>query len=178
MGAPAVQTRGSRAPPRLSSRLKLCKPAASASGLNLGPIIFGGGGGVLHAMGEIGLIPGLVAIFACDLAGEALSRGLGLPLPGPVLGLALLFAALLARDRFGGPGWPRFTRDGSVERAGETLVASLSLLFVPPGVGVVASLDVFATSGVALAAAILASTTLALAATALVFMAFAQAPEP
>jgi holin-like protein len=36
----------------------------------------------------------------CQLAGEALVRGIGLPMPGPVIGLMLLLLLLLLRDRF------------------------------------------------------------------------------
>ena len=34
----------------------------------------------------------------CQLAGEIVVRALGLPWPGPVLGLVLLFVILLIRD--------------------------------------------------------------------------------
>ena len=34
----------------------------------------------------------LTLIFACQLAGEALTRAFHTPLPGPVIGMVLLFA--------------------------------------------------------------------------------------
>ena len=43
------------------------------------------------------MIASLSLILLCQLAGEVIARGLGLPMPGPVLGLMLLL--LLARDR-------------------------------------------------------------------------------
>jgi putative effector of murein hydrolase LrgA (UPF0299 family) len=38
----------------------------------------------------------LTLIFCCQLLGELVVTALGLPVPGPVLGMALLFAGLLA----------------------------------------------------------------------------------
>jgi len=46
------------------------------------------------------MLASLSLILLCQLIGEAVVRGLGLPLPGPVLGLLLLLILLLARDRF------------------------------------------------------------------------------
>jgi putative effector of murein hydrolase LrgA (UPF0299 family) len=69
-------------------------------------------------------------------------------MPGPVVGLVLLLLLLLARDRFGalarGP-----LQGGGVENASRVLVANLSLLFVPAGVGVVQKLDLVAEHGIA-----------------------------
>ena len=36
-------------------------------------------------------------LLGCQLAGEFIARGLGLPIPGPVLGLVILLAALALR---------------------------------------------------------------------------------
>jgi holin-like protein len=46
------------------------------------------------------MIASLSLILLCQLAGEALVRGIGLPMPGPVIGLMLLLLLLLLRDRF------------------------------------------------------------------------------
>ena len=40
------------------------------------------------------MIPALVIILGCQLAGEVISRGLALPLPGPVLGMVFLVLGL------------------------------------------------------------------------------------
>jgi len=34
------------------------------------------------------MIGGLIVILMCQLAGEAVARGLGVPVPGPVIGMA------------------------------------------------------------------------------------------
>jgi holin-like protein len=43
------------------------------------------------------MIAGLATLLCCQLIGEALARWLSLPVPGPVIGMALLFFALLLR---------------------------------------------------------------------------------
>jgi len=46
------------------------------------------------------MIASLSLILLCQLTGEVIVRGLGLPMPGPVVGLIILLLLLLARDRF------------------------------------------------------------------------------
>ncbi|MZR14716.1 CidA/LrgA family protein [Maritimibacter sp. DP07] len=94
----------------------------------------------------------IAILFACQLAGETISQALGLPVPGPVLGLLLLFAALVLRPR---------TVD-VVAPVSRRLLAHLSLLFVPAGVGVMAQLDVLARDWFALGLTLVASTVIAL----------------
>jgi holin-like protein len=95
------------------------------------------------------MIASLSLILLCQLAGEVFVRGLGLPMPGPVIGLLLLLLLLLARDRFGvlarGP-----LQENGVEKASHGLLANLSLLFIPAGVGVVQKLDLIAEHGLAI----------------------------
>jgi holin-like protein len=94
------------------------------------------------------MIASLSLILLCQLAGEVFVRGLALPMPGPVIGLMLLLALLLARDRF--PVLARGPLQGDgVESASRGLLANLSLLFVPAGVGVVQKLDLVAEHGIA-----------------------------
>ena len=94
------------------------------------------------------MIASLSLILLCQLAGEIFVRGFKLPMPGPVVGLMLLLVLLLARDRFvvlaRGP-----LRGDGVENASRGLLANLSLLFVPAGVGVVQKLDLVAEYGIA-----------------------------
>ena len=95
------------------------------------------------------MVASLSLILVCQLAGEVIVRGLGLPMPGPVVGLLLLLLLLLARDRFAGLARGPLQQDG-VESASRGLLANLSLLFVPAGVGVVQKLDLLAEHGVAI----------------------------
>jgi putative effector of murein hydrolase LrgA (UPF0299 family) len=115
------------------------------------------------------MIASLSLILLCQLAGEVLVRGLGLPMPGPVIGLMLLLALLLARDRFAvlarGP-----LQEGGVESASHGLLANLSLLFVPAGVGVVQKLDLIAAHGVAFVAVLAISVVVTLLVTVATFL--------
>ncbi len=94
------------------------------------------------------MIASLSLILLCQLAGEVFVRGLGLPMPGPVIGLMLLLVLLLARDRFEVLARGPLQGEG-VESASRGLLANLSLLFVPAGVGVVQKLDLVAEHGIA-----------------------------
>lgn len=115
------------------------------------------------------MILSLTVILICQLVGEVVVRGSGVPVPGPVLGMVLLLAILALRDRFraaaAAPG-----QEGPLEATGKGLLANLSLLFVPAGVGIIQRLDVFAASGTALAASLVLSTIAALVATVLTFV--------
>jgi len=114
------------------------------------------------------MLASLGLILLCQLIGETVSRGLGLPLPGPVLGLLLLLIVLLARDRFAilasGP-----LRNSGVENASKGLLAHLSLLFVPASVGVVQKLDLLAAHGIAIILILALSVIVTLLATVLTF---------
>ncbi len=107
------------------------------------------------------MLNGLLMLLACQLAGEAVTRGLGLGIPGPVLGMALLATILLLRPSL-------HTTAGPVAGA---LLANLSLLFVPAAVGVVQVLPLLAQEGGAIAAAVIVSTLASLIVTALTFRA-------
>ena len=115
------------------------------------------------------MIASLSLILLCQLAGEVIVRGLGLPMPGPVVGLLFLLLLLLARDRFGVLARGPLQRDG-VENASRGLLAHLSLLFVPAGVGVVQKLDLVAEHGVAVAAVLAISVVVTLLVTVATFL--------
>ncbi len=105
------------------------------------------------------MIRALTLILLCQLAGEATSRALSLPVPGPVLGMALLWALMSAHAPLA----------AAVRPVGEGILRHLSLLFIPAGVGVVGHLDRLGPQALALGLAILVSTALAIAAGALAF---------
>lgn len=73
------------------------------------------------------LLPAFTALLVCQLLGTALQRALSLPVPGAVLGMLILFAALLVRK----------TPPREIDRASRLLLRFLPLLFVPAGVGVI-----------------------------------------
>lgn len=94
-------------------------------------------------------------ILALQLLGEILHLALGIPVPGPVIGMALLFAGLLLRG-----STPR-----TLETTAFALLENLSLLFVPAGVGVMLYLPLLAAEWPSVVAALLASTVAAIAVT-------------
>ena len=116
------------------------------------------------------MIASLSLILLCQLIGEVAVRALAVPVPGPVIGLVLLLVLLLGRDRFSalarGP-----LRDDGVESASRALLANLSLLFVPAGVGVVQKLDLLAEHGVAILVILAVSVVVTLLATVATFVA-------
>lgn len=115
------------------------------------------------------MIASLSVILICQLIGEVIVRGLRLPLPGPVIGMALLFGALIARDQL--PVLARGPlRDSAVEGVSKGLLANLSLMFVPAGVGVVQNLDLLAQRGVAIALVLAASVVVTLLVTVGTFL--------
>jgi len=93
-----------------------------------------------------------------QLLGEVISKGLGLPLPGPVVGMALLFVVLVVRGDL---------PDGLKDTAAG-LLKHLSLLFVPAGVGVMMHLHLLQDEWQAISVALLVSTLATIAVTALV----------
>jgi holin-like protein len=115
------------------------------------------------------MIASLSLILLCQLVGEVIVRGFALPVPGPVVGLMLLLLLLLARDRFAplarGP-----LQGGGVETASRGLLANLSLLFIPAGVGVVQKLDLLAEHGIAITAVLAISVAVTLLATVTTFL--------
>jgi putative effector of murein hydrolase LrgA (UPF0299 family) len=115
------------------------------------------------------MIASLSLILLCQLAGEVLVRGLKLPMPGPVIGLLLLLVLLVARDRFAFLARGPLQGDG-VENASRGLLANLSLLFVPAGVGVVQKLDLVVEHGIAFAAVLAISVVITLVATVATFL--------
>lgn len=77
------------------------------------------------------MIRGVTWLLACQLVGEVAVRLTDAPVPGPVVGMLVLFLALSVR---------RPAPDASVFRAADGLLRHLQLLFIPAGVGVVAYL--------------------------------------
>lgn len=105
------------------------------------------------------MIASLTTILVFQLIGETLARSLGLPVPGPVIGMALFLAFLML--------FPKAA--AAIEPTAQGILSHLSLLFVPAGVGIVGHLDKLGTDGVAILVALGVSTAIAIAVAALVF---------
>mgnify|MGYP001323099937 CR=1 FL=1 len=104
------------------------------------------------------MILALTVLLLFQLAGEVLVRAIGLPVPGPVIGMGLFFLFLLLR---GGPS-------EAMRKTAGGLLQHLSLLFIPAGTGIVLYGELLAREWLPLTAALVGSTFLAIAVTALV----------
>src|SRR3977135_1402516 len=112
------------------------------------------------------MIASLSLILLCQLTGEVIVRGLGLPMPGPVVGLIILLLLLLARDRFAllASGPLQGDRVEGARRGAPVggLLGQLPLRFIPAGVGVVQKLHLLAEHGIAILAILAVSVVITL----------------
>lgn len=70
----------------------------------------------------------LLIIFGFSFAGNVISNGLHLPVPGSILGMLLLFLALQFK----------ILEFKHVDEAGSFLINNMTILFLPAGVGIMA----------------------------------------
>ncbi|WP_291995523.1 CidA/LrgA family protein [Candidatus Accumulibacter sp. ACC003] len=103
------------------------------------------------------MIAAITLLLLFQLLGEVIAKTLALPIPGPVIGMALLFAALAAR---GGP-------TANLRQTAQGLLQHLSLLFIPAGTGVMLHFQRLSDEWLALALSLFGSTLLTIAVTAL-----------
>ena len=101
-------------------------------------------------------INGITILLIYQLVGEISVRLLGIPVPGPVLGMVMLFITLLLRGKAG----------ESLDTASTALLSHLSLLFVPAGVGMMVHFEHIASEWLSISIALLLSTLVTMAATA------------
>ncbi len=107
------------------------------------------------------MLGALTVLLVYQLIGEVIVQFAGLPIPGPVIGLLLLFLSLWVRGGLAAP--LRDTANGILQH--------LSLLFVPAGVGIMVHFARISGEWLPILAAVLASTALAIAVSALVMRA-------
>jgi holin-like protein len=104
------------------------------------------------------VLKALTLLLLFQAVGETLSFAMALPLPGPVIGLMLLIAYLLLR-----PSALETLRPTALD-----MLRHLSLLFVPAGVGIMLHGARLQAEGWKLLLAVVVSTLLTLAVTAIV----------
>jgi holin-like protein len=105
------------------------------------------------------MVKGLALIFLFQLTGETIVALTGIPLPGNVIGMILLFCALLLR----------IVSLDSVEKPADVLIGSLGLFFIPPGVGLIEQLPLLRRFWPAFAVAATAGTVLTALAAGIIF---------
>ncbi|MGB8338993.1 MAG: CidA/LrgA family protein [Burkholderiales bacterium] len=103
------------------------------------------------------MLASITLLLVYQTIGEVLVHWLNLPIPGPVVGMLMLFVTLVIRKSVS----PEL-RDTS-----QGLLQHLSLLFVPAGVGVMAHFTRISDEWLPLLAALILSTALTIAVTAI-----------
>lgn len=100
----------------------------------------------------------LTLLLVCQLAGEVIVVAFDLLIPGPVVGMVILFAGLAVRR-----GVP-----GELAELSAGILKHLSVLFVPAGVGVMLHVGKLEDQWLAVGAALIASAVATLVVTGLV----------
>ncbi len=72
------------------------------------------------------MVKALAILLSIQLFGEVIVRLFNLPIPGPVIGMLLLFGLLLVRGSV----------PATLEKTARGLIQHLSLMFIPAGAGV------------------------------------------
>ena len=103
----------------------------------------------------------------CQLTGEVIVVSLGIPLPGPVADMVLLFLGLLLRGEV----------PDKLDELGRGLLSHLSLLFVPAGVGVMIHAGLVGTEYLPIAVSLVVSTLLTIAVTGWIMQKMAAEPR-
>lgn len=101
------------------------------------------------------MLEAIAVLLVCQLLGELIVVGLGLPLPGPVIGMALLFFGLMIYGKV----------PESLGNMTKGLLDQLSLLFVPAGVGVMTHLTLLGEEWIPITVSLVVSTLVALGVT-------------
>lgn len=105
-----------------------------------------------------------LVLVACDTAGRVIVWGLSLPVPGTVVGILILLAAIVALRRVPEP----------LKEMAEFLLAHLNFFYIPAGVGVMAYAALLADDLWPILIALFASTFLAMFAAGLAFQVVAR----
>jgi holin-like protein len=107
------------------------------------------------------MLVGLTLLLLFQLLGEVIVGVLQVPVPGPVLGMLLLFVALWVRGGLPHPdGQP-----ARLEATATGLLRYLGLLFVPAGTGIIVHLDLLRQEWLALGVTLALSIVVALVVT-------------
>lgn len=114
------------------------------------------------------MIQAFAVLLVLQLVGELLVQSLGLPLPGPLIGMLLLFGLLVWR---GGVPEP-------LRRLGEVLLQNMMLLFIPAVAGVMMLFDRVAQEWLPFFVACIGGAAVTLAVTALVLQALLRRRPP
>ena len=96
---------------------------------------------------------GILILLSYLIVGEGISMLINHFVPGNVIGMVLLFASLQAK----------IVKPGSVEKVSEFLTKNMTIMFLPPSIGLIASYKILGNNIVTIVLAIVVSTMLVLA---------------
>jgi len=105
-------------------------------------------------------LQGISLLLIYQLAGELSVSLLDIPVPGPVIGMVMLFFTLVIRGQ----------SSKALDSSSTALLSHLSLLFVPAGVGIMVHFDRITNEWQAISTALILSTIITMAATALIML--------
>lgn len=105
------------------------------------------------------MINALIMLFGFQLLGTLLERYLVLPVPGPVLGMALLMLFLFTRSRL----------IDQLKPTSDVLIRYLPVLFVPAATGIITFDSLLSSDGVLLLLVLILSTLTGILSTAWIF---------
>ncbi|PRX08590.1 UNVERIFIED_ORG: holin-like protein [Martelella mediterranea] len=103
------------------------------------------------------LVAQMAALFCIWIAGEVISRGLGLPIPGSVVGMMFLLMALISGA----------VQPASIRRGARWFIAELLLFFVPAVLAVLDHPEFLGIDGLKIMAVILSGVVCVMVTTAL-----------
>ena len=103
------------------------------------------------------MVNAIIILLSFQLIGEIIIRTFSLPVPGPVVGMLLLFVTLLIRDSL----------VSRVEPTAQYILQNLTLLYVPAAVGVVVHLHLVQSEGLPLMISLVGSALITISVTAL-----------
>ncbi len=106
------------------------------------------------------LIHGFTLLLIYQLGGEVIVLLLGLPIPGPVIGMILLLITLLLRGRI----------PASLDNVSTALLNHLSLLFIPAGVGLMIHFELIADQWLPIVLTLILSTVFTMCMTAMIML--------
>lgn len=102
------------------------------------------------------MVNAFAVLLVCQLVGEVLVQALGLPVPGPLIGMLLLFAGLVLRGEL----------PSELGNCAQSLLSHLMLLFIPAVTGVMMYFERIEREWLAFLAACLLGAALTMAVTA------------
>jgi|TARA_B110000211_G_scaffold164245_1_gene185432 holin-like protein len=113
---------------------------------------------------------GLTLLLIYQLIGEGLSLFFTLSVPGPVIGMSLLFLSLLVFYKIKNNNAEKQPQNDALSNSAAAILNHLSLLFIPAGVGLIVHIDRLEDQWLPIIAAIVLGSIITMAVTAGVMM--------